>query len=149
MIMAGTSSRRLIHFDLLQEGLEYFHMDSSAAYRRIRSWMDGHGFDHDQLSGYLSRSPLTDREIYRLHDQFIRENPEIAACIEGFQVSTITQRTHNQKSQAFRFRLREGFSHGTSHQGGTQQEPAKINGAEDLPPSWIEFIYSVHCSGGV
>ena len=91
MIMAGTSSRRLIHFDLLQEGLEYFHIDSSAAYRRIRSWMDGHGFDHDQLSGYLSRSPLTDREVYRLHDQFIRENPEIAACIEGFQVSTITQ----------------------------------------------------------
>ena len=66
-------------------------MDSSAAYRRIRSWMDGHGFDHDQLSGYLSRLPLTDREVYRLHDQFIRENPEIAACIEGFQVSTITQ----------------------------------------------------------
>lgn len=85
----GKRWRRLIHFDLLDAGLDYFHLDSAATYHHIRMWMDGHGFDHDQLSGYISRKPLTDEEVMRVHEAFAVDNPQIAACCEGWRATEI------------------------------------------------------------
>lgn len=85
----GKRWRRLIHFDLLDAGLDYFHLDSADTYHHIRVWMDEHGFDHDQLSGYISRRPMTNREVFRLHDRFVKENPQIAACCEGWRATEI------------------------------------------------------------
>lgn len=85
----GKRWRRLIHFDLLDAGLDYFHLDSAATYHHIRVWMDEHGFDHDQLSGYISRKPLTDDQVMQVHEAFIMDNPRIAACCEGWRATEI------------------------------------------------------------
>lgn len=88
---SNAGQKRLIHFDLSQRALDSLGIASSAAYRYIHSWMDKHGFDHDQLSGYISRMPLQDRQIFALHRIFVRENPQLASCLEGFRVTRVDE----------------------------------------------------------
>lgn len=85
--MAEDRYRRLLHFDLLDAGLDYFDLDSAATYHYIRVWMKKHQVSHDQLSGYVTDHAMSNREVLDLFQSFIRENPQIAACMEGFRVT--------------------------------------------------------------
>lgn len=86
-----SGQKRAIHFDLSQKVLDSQNLDCATVYRHIRTWMDEHGFDHDQLSGYVSRQPLTDRQARHLHEAFVLDNPQIAACLEGIRATRVDE----------------------------------------------------------
>ncbi|WP_394958008.1 hypothetical protein [Scardovia wiggsiae] len=84
-------TRRVFHFDLSDAALKYFKLDSATVYHAIRVWMKNHGMDHDQLSGYVSRLPITRRESDLIMDSFIHDFPQVAACVEGMRITRYEQ----------------------------------------------------------
>lgn len=81
--------RRQLTFDLHTEGLKSQGFEPSRVYRLIRVWMDEHGFDHEQLSVYVSKNLLSDRDMSRLTNDFAYDFPQVCACIEGISTTEI------------------------------------------------------------
>ncbi|OTA26440.1 hypothetical protein B9G54_04420 [Alloscardovia macacae] len=85
----GKKVKRSIHFDLSSQAIKDVGLSSSTVYEQMRSWFDSHGFKHDQLSGYVSVKPLSQKKLEKIVTQFMLENPLIIPCVERWRAVEI------------------------------------------------------------
>lgn len=88
-------SRKEFHFDLDENFLKEHYVPKRggenawrSAWGDIRKFMEAHGFEHSQYSGYESINPMGYEEAYAVLDALRYEFPWFAECA---QVATLTE----------------------------------------------------------
>lgn len=75
--------KKEFHFDLSYAALKERGLEKKA-YSLIKAFMEQHGFDHIQYSGYRSREPMFTTEAYKvlgeLHETFSWFHPCLKAA---------------------------------------------------------------------
>ena len=91
--MPKTEIRRLkaLYFDMRIKDLEKYYSAKNPknAYKRIKRFMNAHGFVHEQYSGYHSSSRMTDLEIFDLIYLMSNTYPWLKHCMNRFEVTNI------------------------------------------------------------
>ena len=82
---------KAINFDLIEEKLK-IHYDSKKykkAWGEIAKYMDQHGFKHRQYSGYVSKEPMTERQMNKFMRKFAKDLPWVGICSSRFDVTNV------------------------------------------------------------
>ena len=82
---------KALYFDLRVKDLkEHFsETNPNGAYGKIRDYLLGKDFSHEQYSGYHSKYKTTDLEIFDLIREMSRELSWLSACLNHFEVTNI------------------------------------------------------------
>ena len=83
------NKRRSFNFDLNTDSLkEHFSATSpNNAYKKIESFMESHGFEHRQGSGYLSYRPLSMSQALYLFGQMKKDMPWLMNCVNKLDLT--------------------------------------------------------------
>lgn len=89
--MAQQRRLKAINFDLDSARLreEFGESGRRKAYARIQSFLTKEGFDHRQWSGYVSKKPKSNAEIYDIVDRLAQNNTWLAKCVNRFDVTNV------------------------------------------------------------
>lgn len=87
----GRKCRRAINFDLSEELLKQHYSPTKykKAWGEIAVYMDKHGFDHRQYSGYVSRNPMTELETNKFLQKMANDLPWLGSCARVFDVTEV------------------------------------------------------------
>lgn len=91
MFVEPDKCRKAFHFDLDYHSLceEFGAKNTATAYYQIKVFMTEHGFEKPQYSGYISNSPMTDSEFYRIYNSLKSRYPWFERCAKQVHVSVI------------------------------------------------------------
>jgi virulence-associated protein VapD len=89
--MAQQRRRKAINFDLDSAKLreEFGEAGRRKAYARIGAFLKSEGFDHRQWSGYISRQPKSNAEMYDIIDRLAQNNLWLDKCVNRFDVTNV------------------------------------------------------------
>jgi virulence-associated protein VapD len=90
--MAQQRRRKAINFDLDSACLrEEFGGEQGRrkAYRRIQSFLAREGFEHRQWSGYVSKTPMSNADVYDIVDRLAQANLWLDRCVNRFDVTNV------------------------------------------------------------
>lgn len=90
-------SRKAFHFDLSTKKLMlHYPSDKKFGWRKawsdIRSFMEGHGFEHAQFSGYESIEPMGYDKAYAIMKSLSETYPWFTACAKAATYTDIGER---------------------------------------------------------
>ncbi|MCL1798398.1 MAG: hypothetical protein FWG23_01470 [Eggerthellaceae bacterium] len=87
--MAKRENRKSVNFDLVTLKLceAFGESGTSKAYAKIKRFMQHHGFEHRQYSGYVSGRRMSYVETYDLIRDMKRQMPWLAQCIQKFDIT--------------------------------------------------------------
>lgn len=82
---------KALYFDLKIKDLEKYYsaVNPKSGYSRVKEFMKKHGFDHEQYSGYHSRKPITDADIFDIARALRTELPWITQCANKFEATDV------------------------------------------------------------
>lgn len=86
-----TGVLKALYFDLkISELIKFYsRTNPKGGYKKIQEFLDEHDFSHEQYSGYHSKYPLTDYDVFNLIKNMISELPWLEPCINKFEVTNI------------------------------------------------------------
>ena len=91
--MARREAKRYkaLYFDLCVKNLEKYYSEKNprGAYRKIKNYLLGRHFSHEQYSGYHSEYRTTDLEIFDLVYDMGKEFPWLGKCLNHFEVTNV------------------------------------------------------------
>ena len=91
--------RKAINFDLLQAKIkEYYPNSRTKAYSDIKAFFKKNDFEWRQGSGYISKEPLSNADIYELSDRLHAALPWLKECVKEIDVTNIAGDVHSMKS---------------------------------------------------
>lgn len=84
-------SRKAINFDLGTNALKehYPGKNYRDAYSAIKRYMEQHGFEHRQYSGYNSKAPMSDTEVAKIISGLSSELSWLEKCIQKIDSTDI------------------------------------------------------------
>lgn len=82
---------RAINFDLCIDDLKrkYSRSNPKYAYTEIKNYMESHGFEHRQYSGYKSMEPMSDIEVTLFFDKLFQRFGWLPQCAAKIDVTEI------------------------------------------------------------
>ena len=82
---------KALYFDLVVQLLKQYYPKKNhlGAYKDIKKYLLGHGFTHEQWSGYHSKARMTDLEIFDLVQDMAQQMAWFSKCINHFEVTNI------------------------------------------------------------
>lgn len=88
---SNSLSRKAINFDLGTNALKehYPGKNHRDAYSEIKKYMEQHGFEHRQYSGYNSKAPMSDTEVAKIISGLSSELPWLEKCIQKIDSTDI------------------------------------------------------------
>ncbi|MCL2888979.1 MAG: hypothetical protein FWE65_00985 [Eggerthellaceae bacterium] len=95
--MAASRRLKMINFDLSTEKLkaEFGDKRYREAYSLIQRFLAKNNFEHHQYSGYLSKTTMSDADVYSLVlDTMIAKLPWLAECVEKFDATDVTSQSN-------------------------------------------------------
>ena len=89
--MGKKQTYRARNFDLRIEDLKWNYSNSNPkhAYTEIKNYMERHGFEHRQYSGYKSLKPMGDVEVEVFFDKMFQELDWLPHCASKIDVTEI------------------------------------------------------------
>ncbi|ECL3871071.1 vapd [Campylobacter upsaliensis] len=82
-------SRKAINFDLSTEELKKHFEDTRKPYGLIKDFMLENGFEHRQYSGYASKEPISNEDVFSIVLKISRKFTWIGSCIKEFDITEI------------------------------------------------------------
>lgn len=84
-------TRKAINFDLDTHKLEEWYPTPNwrNAYMDIRNYMQEHGFEHRQGSGYISKSDMSYKEVFTISKEMTEEFYWLSICANKIDVTNI------------------------------------------------------------
>lgn len=82
-------SRKAINFDLSTEKLKKHFEDTRKPYGLIKDFMLENGFEHRQYSGYASKEPISNEDIFSIVLKISSKFTWIGSCIKEFDITEI------------------------------------------------------------
>ncbi|ENJ8804212.1 vapd [Campylobacter coli] len=82
-------SRKAINFDLSTKSLEKYFKDTREPYSLIKKFMLENGFEHRQYSGYASKEPISNEDIFSIVLKISSKFTWIGSCIKEFDITEI------------------------------------------------------------
>ncbi|RTK00926.1 vapd [Campylobacter jejuni] len=82
-------SRKAINFDLSTEELKKHFEDTRKPYGLIKDFMLENGFEHRQYSGYASKEPMSNEDVFSIVLRISRKFTWIGSCIKEFDITEI------------------------------------------------------------
>lgn len=129
--MKSTSKKkRAINFDLHGESLERYYSKRNAndAYRVLGKFFHDNGFEHRQGSGYVSKEPLTQAEVFRIAKKLDIQFPWLEKCTSCMDVTDIGE-TYDMKEM---FKKRKTVSSMKMHDKEVHKDvPTKADSLSD------------------
>lgn len=83
--------RKALYFDLKIKDLEKYYsaVNPKSGYGKIKEFMSNKGFEHEQYSGYHSKYPITDADMFDIVRALQIELPWITQCANKFEATDI------------------------------------------------------------
>ena len=82
-------TRKAINFDLSTNELKKCFNNTAEAYSKIKQFMLDNSFEHRQYSGYVSKEPMEDDDIFLLTLNLTNEFSWLSNCVQKFDVTDI------------------------------------------------------------
>ncbi|MGX3097991.1 VapD family protein [Helicobacter sp. 23-1046] len=84
---------KCINFDLDTKQLREIFPDSTREpYILIKKFFEDKGFGHRQYSGYISKEPLSEYQIYRIIEELAKKFTWLRKCMQEFDISNAPDR---------------------------------------------------------
>lgn len=87
----GGECRRALHFDLSTKRLieEFGQKSYRNAWTRIAKFLESHGFEHAQYSGYESVEPMSNEKVFGIMQELSSEFPWFRTCAQAASITNI------------------------------------------------------------
>ncbi|EPB4329057.1 VapD family protein [Campylobacter upsaliensis] len=82
-------SRKAINYDLSTEELKKHFEDTRKPYGLIKDFMLENGFEHRQYSGYASKEPISNEDVFSIVLRISRKFTWLGSCIKEFDITEI------------------------------------------------------------
>jgi virulence-associated protein VapD len=84
-------SRKALNFDLDDKVVEsiFGENNTTAAYRKIKTFLTKHGFEHRQYSGYVSSQPLTYFAVKDIVSRLYEKNPWLFDAVKALDITSV------------------------------------------------------------
>ncbi|MCR6580371.1 VapD family protein [Campylobacter insulaenigrae] len=82
-------SRKAINFDLSTDALKKYFDDTRKPYGLIKDFMLENGFEHRQYSGYASKEPISNEDVFSIVLRISRQFTWLGECVKEFDITEI------------------------------------------------------------
>lgn len=127
--------RKELHFDLDVEALKRFYPSDhpnawKSAWSKVKAFMEEHGFEHSQYSGYESRGEMSYDKAYAVLFELSIAYPWFSKCAQAATVTEIGERHDVLEYLRAQEKQAGQKTHRPQKEPATQQSPSFADRAE-------------------